>query len=285
MTQRNVESIFTAPKGLDAPLISSHDVTRMNVGARMDPFLIASLFDMKGPVFPPHPHAGFAVMTYILPESETGFVNQDSTGFSNVIAPGELHVTVAGRGLQHEETNVVAGKSALGFQIWIDLPNDHRQDAPSALHLTDENVPSLVNDTQSIRVLAGASNGITSPVDIPTQFRLIDANLKKNAPFVQDLTPTETAYVHVLAGTVEVDGQMANAGDVIFTERGNETLAMKAGEQGARFMLFAGEPLHQEPRFGGPFVASNAEELAGFKRAFAAGHMGTLTAFADQKAA
>lgn len=285
MTSRITDTIISVPTGMDAPLITTRDVTRMAVGAQMDPFLIVSHFDMKGPVFPPHPHAGFAVMTYILPESETGFMNQDSTGFSNVIAPGELHLTVAGSGLQHEETNVVEGKLALGFQIWIDLPDAHRQDAPSAFHLKAPEVPVVTADGQTARVLAGASHGATSPVTIPTAFRLIDVTLDAGATFEQVLTSTETAYLHVLSGTATVGDETARAQTALFTQPGGTDLVVKAGADGARFMLFTGEPLEQEPVFGGAFVAGSAEELSGFKRAFAAGKMGHLTAFADKTAA
>lgn len=285
MTQRTTDSIISLPKGLDSDMITSRDVTRMAVGAAMDPFLIASHFDMKGPVFPPHPHAGFAVMTYILPESETGFLNQDSTGLANEIAPGDLHVTVAGRGLQHEETNVEPGKSALGFQIWIDLPDAHRQDDPSAFHLTADAVSVIAQDGATVRVLAGASNGATSPVALPSSFRLIDVTLAPGAVFEQDLTPTEMAYLHVLSGTAMVSGDTASANEALFTQAGGTNLTVTAGPDGTRVVLFAGEPLRQTPVFGGPFVASDEQELSGFKRAFAKGEMGHLTAFANKIAA
>ena len=300
MTERTTDAIIAVPDGFSAPALSSRDLTRGVAGQRMDPFLIASQFDMRGPVFPPHPHAGFAVMTYILPESETGFRNQDSTGFANIIAPGELHVTLAGRGVQHEETNVENGRAALGFQIWIDLPEAHRQDAPRPIHVTNDMVPTSNVDGIDIRVLAGGSNGMEAAVDLPVAFRLVDVTLAPGARFVQELTGTENAHLRVLSGEVggggvEADGigadgagvgsDRAHAGEALFTAPGGTTLTATAGADGARFVLFAGEPLGQRPVMGGPFVASSAEELQGFKRAFAEGRMGALTAFGEQPAA
>ncbi len=284
MQVRNPMKIISATLGMESPLIQTHDVTRQDTGDLMNPFLIVSLFEMKGPVFPPHPHAGFAVMTYILPESETGFVNQDSTGFSNEIAPGDVHLTFAGSGLLHEETNKVEGQSAVGFQIWLDVPNANRRDAPTATHLKHAEVETLRSGNGTIRALAGASNGLKSKIDIPTQFRLIDVSLNPDASFEQDLSATETAYLYVISGAVSVGDLAAKAGDVLFTEPSGTLLAATARRDGARFILFAGEPLKQDPVFGGPFVASNHEELTDFKRAFASGAMGRLTAFADQTA-
>ncbi len=284
MQIRNPMKIISAPQGIESPLIQTHDVTRQNMGDLMNPFLLVSLFEMKGPVFPSHPHAGFAVMTYILPESETGFVNQDSTGFSNEIAPGDVHLTFAGSGLLHEETNTVEGQSAVGFQIWLDVPNVNRRDAPTATHLKQAEVKTLEDGTGAVRVLAGTSNGLSSKIDIPTQFRLIDVSLNSDASFEQDLSATETAYLYVISGAVSVGNLTAKAGEVLFTEPSGTLLAATAGRDSARFVLFAGEPLKQAPVFGGPFVASNHEELMDFKRAFASGAMGRLTAFADQTA-
>ena len=284
MSARSGERITSIPPGLEEERLTTRDLTRQTFGARLDPFLIVSRFRMMGPVFPPHPHAGFAVMTYILPESETGFRNQDSSGFSNIIAPGELHLTLAGRGIQHEETNVEAGRAALGFQIWIDLSAGHRQDAPSSIHLTAARVPVIEASGATVRVLAGSSNGATSPLTIPTAFRLVDVTLGPDARFEQDLSSAETAFVVMVSGSATIADEPARADEVIFTGREGDRLTLDAGPQGARFMLFAGEPLGQEPVFGGPFVASDANELSAFKRAYSTGAMGTLTAFADQDA-
>lgn len=107
---------------------------------------MVSLYAMRGATFPPHPHAGFMVATYILPESEIGFVNQDSLGTHKRIAPGSRHVTLAGRGVLHEEQPEVEGRLAQGFQIWIDLPDAEREATPQALHLTAASVPRQASE-------------------------------------------------------------------------------------------------------------------------------------------
>lgn len=280
-TGRAFAPALPMPTGLSGPLISTQDLTRSAFGARIDPFLIVSRFDMLGPVFPPHPHAGFAVLTYILPESETGFRNQDSTGVSNVVAPGEMHVAMAGRGLLHEETNVQDGRHALGFQVWIDLPASHRQDAPFAQHLKGEAVPVVRWAGMMARVMMGSSQGAVSPVTLPTAIRLVDVTLEAGLRFSQDLNPSETAFLVMLGGEVETTTRTAQAGEVLFTEPGHSSLDLRAGSEGARFVLFAGAPLGQAPVMGGPFVATDAAELRAFKQAYAAGEMGSLVAFSD----
>ena len=56
----------------------------------MDPYLMVDAFAMSENFFAPHPHAGFAPMTYLLPESEIGIYNRDSTGVRNFINPGAV---------------------------------------------------------------------------------------------------------------------------------------------------------------------------------------------------
>ena len=107
----------------------------------IDAFILVSLFEMSAPTFLPHPHAGFAVATYILPDSPIGFVNQDSIGTRNRIEPCAIHLTVAGSGAVHEEQPERAGSIAKGFQSWIDLANGHHDIAPHAIPLDAFKVP------------------------------------------------------------------------------------------------------------------------------------------------
>jgi redox-sensitive bicupin YhaK (pirin superfamily) len=113
-------SVFTMPRGIDRPELVTRDLIANNLGGWIDPFLVVSLFEMRSPLFPPHPHAGFSVATYIFPESQIGFWNQDTLGNRNLIPPGAFHLTVAGAGVMHEETVARSGRLALGLQIWID---------------------------------------------------------------------------------------------------------------------------------------------------------------------
>ena len=105
---------YPVPSGLTHPHLVTHDLTHATLGAALSPFLVISYFDMTGPVFSPYPNAGFSVATYILPDSPTGFWNQDRLGDNNAIAPGSLHWSVAGAGLMHEETVMRTGRLARG---------------------------------------------------------------------------------------------------------------------------------------------------------------------------
>ena len=245
----------------------------------LDPFLMVSLYSMRGATFPPHPHAGFMVATYILPESEIGFVNQDSLGTRNRIAPGALHVTVAGRGVLHEEQPEVEGRLAQGFQIWIDLPDVQRERAPEALHLSAEQVPLVALPGANVRVVLGQVGALTSPLALPTSVSLLDVTMPPNARCELPLPPADNAFVFMLAGALDAGVRHAEANQLLRTHADGGVLAMAAGASGARFTVFAGKPLLQQRVMQGPFVASNEQQLLRFADNHAAGRFGKLKPF------
>jgi redox-sensitive bicupin YhaK (pirin superfamily) len=285
MTQRSIKAVVEAPTSHHGPGLTTYDAGEAVLGADLDPFIMVSLYDMAGPTFPPHPHAGFAVATYILPESPIGFVNQDSLGNKNPIAPGSLHVTVAGAGVQHEEQPERTSSVARGYQIWIDLKNGERLVTPHALHLLAQDVPVVDRDGSTIRVVLGASHGVVSPLSIATQVRLIDVSLAPGATITQTLQTDENAFVFMLDGEADVNGAIARGGELVRTSADGDALTIIAGPTGARLTLFAGMPYRQTRAQRGPFVASDARELQGLMSAFSQGRMGALVPFAQQRGA
>ncbi|HEX7784470.1 MAG TPA: pirin-like C-terminal cupin domain-containing protein [Sphingobium sp.] len=255
-------------------------VAAMNV----DPFILAALFTMSEPTFPPHPHAGFIVATYMLPESPIGFVNQDSTGLVNQIEPGAIHFTVAGSGTLHEEQPERAGPIASGFQIWVDLPNDRRDIAPYAVSLAADAVPIARAAGVEIRVLAGSSNGLRAPIDLPTPLRIVDLTLNAGGSFTQELEPGENAFLIMHAGDVLVAGEHVEAGQLVRTDCAGGDLNVTAGERPARLTLFAGMPLSQRREMAGPIVARDGPSLRDLMARARRGGFGTLIPFAVKAA-
>src|SRR6266508_3788 len=87
----------------------------------IDPFIGVDHAWMSAPTFPPHPHAGFSAVSYLFLDSETGIANQDSIGNHNLIRPGGLHWTTAGRDVVHEEVSAEAGKTVHSLQLFVNL--------------------------------------------------------------------------------------------------------------------------------------------------------------------
>jgi redox-sensitive bicupin YhaK (pirin superfamily) len=251
------------------------------IGGGMDPFLQVDAFALAEPFFAPHPHAGFCAVTYILPESPIGFINRDSLGTRNRIAPGALHWTTAGSGLHHEEIPEVRGITVLGMQVFVDLPARLKHVAPGFLHLDAGGVATVERAGATIRAVVGASNGIQSTVVPPTPgVRLIHVTLTPGAEFVQDLTAQENAFLWVYAGSATADTpagpQALAAFDLAGYHPGGTGIRLTAGAGGARLMLFAGPPLGQPIVAQGPFVMSTPREMEQILQDYRAGRLGRL---------
>jgi redox-sensitive bicupin YhaK (pirin superfamily) len=269
-------TMIALPQGFNRPELTTHDLTFDTFGGAIDPFLIISLFDMRGPVFPPHPHAGFSVATYIFPESEIGFWNQDTLGHRNAIAPGALHVTVAGAGVMHEETVSRSGRSATGLQIWIDLAHADRTVPPRAVHLAAPAVPVINAPGVVARVLMGTYAGVTAPVDAPVTATLVDIELSAGARLDVPVAPGNTAFAVIRSGTLLTDQGTAGPATAVFAN--TDVLTLIARDT-TRLTLFAGTPLKQSPVPAGPFVAATGAQAQAFRARFLAGDMGRLVPF------
>src|SRR5688572_6620116 len=100
---------------------------------QVDPFLLihhATPATIKGDVgrIPPHPHAGFEVVTYLL---DGEFFHRDSKGHDQVARGGDINWMTSGSGIVHSEGPTEAFKEKGGIvellQIWINLPADKKQ--------------------------------------------------------------------------------------------------------------------------------------------------------------
>lgn len=279
---RTIQSTILPPRQRHGQGLATTDLSVAQLGSSIDPFIVVSLYEMEGPTFPPHPHAGFSVATYILPESAIGFVNHDTLGNRNRIAPGALHLTVAGSGVQHEEQPERTGSLARGLQIWIDHADTAREIAPYALHLRARDVPIVRRGGATVRVVMGASNGTASPVTPPTPVRVIDVALDSGGHFHQELAEGENAFILVHAGVAEISGAQVRAGAVAVLSTESERLSVSAPSGDARFTLFAGLPLRQHRVQRGPFVAKDAGQLQRFVSNFQRTGFGALAPFAAQ---
>lgn len=151
-------------------------------GLAIDPFLVLSDVQMPQPFFPPHPHAGFSVMTYMFPDSEGAFINRDSLGDHSRIEPGALHWTQAARGFQHEEVPEIPGQGCHGLQMWINLAAQHKHAAPAAAHVSAADVPELrPAPGVRLRVVAGSYGEARASYETLTTFTLLDVYLEPGA--------------------------------------------------------------------------------------------------------
>jgi redox-sensitive bicupin YhaK (pirin superfamily) len=246
--------------------------------AALDPFMDVTLFSMSEPTFPPHPHAGFSAVTYMLPESEGSFANRDSLGDSSLIEPGAIHWTQAGAGMMHEEIPEHRGVACRGFQIFVKLPRELELLPPVAFHAKSHSVPVVKGHGWSLRVLAGAFSGISSTLhDLAHRVFLYDIAIEPNARVSIPLDQGVASWAMFMAGEVEVLDTRYAAPHGIFWSESGENAILTGGQMPSRIFMGGGKPLRESYHFGGPFALSTSERLSDARERFANGGMGALT--------
>ena len=245
--------------------------------AKLDPFINVDLFSMSMPTFPPHPHAGFSAVTYMLPESRGAFSNRDSLGASNRIAPGDTHWTRAGSGIIHEEIPQMAGTDCLGAQIFVKLPMESELIEPRAFHLSASATPIAKGEGWQAKVVIGTLNETVGGLpDVGHDVLLADVTMEPDARAILRVQEGSVIWAVVRSGDIYTDEHGAGAVSSVFWGEDGDEVVITAGGDGAKMLLGGGVPLSEPFLFEGPFALSSRQRLSEAKRRYANGAMGTL---------
>jgi redox-sensitive bicupin YhaK (pirin superfamily) len=244
---------------------------------RLDPFINIDEFLMSQPTFPPHPHAGFSAVTYMLESSPGAFTNRDSLGDEVPIAPGALHWTQAARGMMHEEIPQVPGTICHGLQIFVNLKAEDKLTPPEVFHAEPAEIPEVIFEGAKVRVLAGSFGGKTSPLHkLRTPVTLLDVQLQPGAAVQIPWPSVQNAFALVLGGSgLSGDTELAEHTAVGF-EHDGDTVELRAGNAGLHVIVAGGMPIAEPMAMGGPFVMNTPEQIREAEARFRRGEMGYL---------
>lgn len=233
----------------------------------LDPFLLLDDFHSDKPEdylagFPWHPHRGIETVTYVL----NGLVEHgDSLGNQGAIRPGDVQWMTAGSGIIHQE--MPNGPHGLaGFQLWVNLPAAHKMVAPRYRGITREQIPSLrIEPGITIKVISGEVAGVRGPVaDLVVEIEYLDIAMEPDTVLEHPVQRGWTAFAYVFEGTGAFEPGNERVGGVehlvLFDD--GDRVAIKAGNEGLRYVLIAGEPIGEPVAWQGPIVMNTQEELA-----------------------
>lgn len=248
--------------------------------AQMDPFLMVDHFWMSEPTFGPHPHAGFSAVTYMFDDAQTAFQNHDSRGDASVIHPGDLHWTIAGAGVVHDEVPVERGKTAHGLQIFVNLAAKDKHIPPGAMHVASADMPRITQSGGAqVKLVFGTyaddAASISAPITPPTDAALLDVTLQADQAFRYPVPDGVNAFVLVTQGTVQVAAHDLAEGRAATLGRAGGTVVVTAKSH-AMFALFMGAPLNEPVVRHGPFAMTNQADIQRAIQAYQAGEMGHL---------
>ena len=237
-------------------------------------------FDHIGPVdFPPgiprtvdvrpHPHIGLSTVTYLF---EGEIMHRDSVGSEQPIRPGEVNWMTAGRGITHSERFERAraeGGPMHGIQSWVALPREDEETAPAFAHHEGADLPVQEEGGVWQRLVAGRAFGQQAAVATHSPLFYLHWQLAAGARAELPAEYAERA-AYVATGTVEVEGQRAEAGRMLVFAPGRPIRFV--AESPATVMLLGGEPLG-ERYIEWNFVSSSKDRIEQAKADWRAGRM------------
>ncbi len=228
-------------------------------------------FEMSRPIFPPHPHAGFMAVTWMMPWSAGAFINRDSLGDRSRIGPGDLHVTAAGSGVVHEEVPETQGVVCEGLQIFVKQPEADELLPPKSHHVSAATLPIARGaDGSETRVLFGEALGVRATPPAPAGTFLGHVSVRGRVDLV--VPAGVEAFAFVLRGTGRVGEDVAVPRGVTALSAG--PVALYGGD--LEVLVGWGTALPRRPVFRGPFCMFDPQRLADAGARFRAGEMGQL---------
>jgi redox-sensitive bicupin YhaK (pirin superfamily) len=217
----------------------------------------------------PHPHIGLSTLTYLF---EGKIQHRDSLGVVQMIEPGQVNWMTAGKGISHSEREPQDSRThdrvIHGLQFWVALPKEHEDVDPSFHHYPKEDIPEIVNDQHSVKVVAGTWQGKTSKLHAYSPMIFAVVTGKKKGTFSHEFTGHDHA-LYIVKGSITVDGKKFNETQMIVFKR-DSVIEVEHSED-ALFSLIGGEAF-PEPRFiWWNLVSSSQEKIDKAKAAWANG--------------
>lgn len=244
-------------------VFAARQYPRQAFGNLIDPVLNIDWFEMYGPTFPAHPHAGFSAVTYLFADSPNGFHNRDSLGEQHIINPGGLHWSRAAKGMIHEETPLPGGDAVRGLQIFVNLPALHQSDDAGAYAVLPDAVTAASGAGWTSRTSVNG-RAVGSQTDaLPAPVRIVEVAIKAGASFEFDLPAGWGGIMIALDGEVGIGGgrTLKTTQGIGFSADAAEAFEISAFASPARIAIVIGEQVDQPIHAHGPLMLASPKAL------------------------
>ncbi len=263
-TPRRVQRIVHPEMTSDGAGVKLRRVIASSKLDYLDPFLLLDHFGSDNPDdyiagFPEHPHRGMETVTYVL----AGEVkHRDSLGHSGTIGTGDVQWMTAGSGIMHEEMPQLRGGHLSGFQLWVNLPARLKMTPPRYQEISASQIPEVVRqDGSKVKIIAGSFDGTPGPVTgVAADPTYLDISLRADSPFDHAIPRGHTVFAYVFEGEALFADKTVQAPNLVIFDDG-DSLNVRAGNKGARFLLISGKPLGEPVARYGPFVMNTQGEI------------------------
>ncbi len=225
---------------------------------------------------PPHPHAGFEVVTYLI---DGEFFHRDSKGHDVVAKGGDINWMTSGSGIVHSEGPTenflkTGGKLQL-MQVWINLPSKDKFADASFRNYPAGGFPEIENENSQLKVLIGNYGDKKSPVATQTQMFFYHIKLKAGSSFNIHVENDFTSALYVMNGKIKSLNEQVKDGQLINYNIDGDQISISSIED-SDVIVFGGKPIKEKVVSYGPFVMNSFEEIQQAIADYEMGKMGQL---------
>ena len=179
-----------------------------------------------GQGFPKHGHRDMEIITYMISGELS---HRDSMGNGETVRPSEVQRMTAGTGVLHSEYSSPTDRTHL-LQIWI-LP-EKRNLQPGY----EQKLFPNEDKNGQLRLIA-SRGGDDGSIHINQDVRLYASIMKSGEELKYELAGTRHAWIQLVSGSLNVNGETLNAGDGAAVSEETE-LTFKSLDDGSEFLLF-----------------------------------------------
>ena len=158
-----------------------------------------------GTGFGTHGHRDMEIISYVL---EGNLAHKDSMGNVKGIPPGDVQRMSAGSGVRHSEFNHAPNSTTHFLQIWIEPNVTGIEPGYEQKSFTDA-------EKQGKLRLVASPDGAQDSVSIHADASIFAGLLDGDETAELALNPDRKAYVHLVRGELDVNGQRLRAGDAV----------------------------------------------------------------------
>jgi redox-sensitive bicupin YhaK (pirin superfamily) len=225
-------------------------------------------FDQMGPAIlrpeqmldvRPHPHIGLATVTYLF---DGKIRHRDSLGTEMIVAPGDVNLMTAGKGIVHSERTPEEMRdnamSLSGLQTWIALPDAKEDMDPAFANVAASQLPSVLDSGVSLRVIMGTFAGLVSPTPTYSKTVYVDVAMAAGKR-LQVPADIEERAIYVISGEVAIEGDSFAAYQLIVFKPGVEIIIN--AQTDAHFVLLGGDSIGSKRYIWWNFVSSSQDKI------------------------
>lgn len=215
-----------------------------------------------------HPHIGLATVTFLF---EGAIVHRDNLGTIQEIHPGDINWMVAGSGISHSERS--SHSRLHGLQIWVALPKEFEETAPSFHHHSKQSLPQFQIADSQIQLLVGTAFQKASPVKTYSDMFYFTVQTPSGKHFEFRPDVGHDIAVYVLSGEIQIEDRLVKAGTMAVYPLGTSGAYTVVSPGVATVVVLGGAPFLEPRVMWWNFVSSSQDKIERAKRAWAKGEI------------